>query len=144
MKCLMDHIVLNVEDDETMISFYSEVLLLPTERLEEYRSGEVPFASLRLNADAIIDLFPKSLWRNNDIQRTGRVNLNHFCITVAKPDWDALAERLNTRNIPIEKGPVKLWGAQGMGTSIYFRDPENNLIEVRYYEVDASQRGRIS
>ena len=30
MKFLMDHIVLNVEDDETMIAFYSEVLQLPT------------------------------------------------------------------------------------------------------------------
>ena len=39
MKCIMDHIVLNVEDDEKMIAFYSEVLQLPTERLEEYRAG---------------------------------------------------------------------------------------------------------
>ncbi|MDQ7782890.1 MAG: VOC family protein [Desulfomonilaceae bacterium] len=144
MKCLMDHIVLNVEDDETMISFYSEVLRLPTERLEEYRAGDVPFASLRLNADTIIDLFPRKLWQKNSRQGEGRENLNHFCITVAKADWDALVNRLEAQGIQIESGPVRLWGAQGTGTSIYFRDPEKNLIEARHYEAEDDEQGRVS
>jgi catechol 2,3-dioxygenase-like lactoylglutathione lyase family enzyme len=134
MKCLMDHIVFNVEDDEKMIAFYNEVLQLPTERLEEYRAGDVPFASLRLNADTIIDLFPKTLWQKTASRGKGRENLNHFCIAVTRADWDALVKRLETRDISIETGPVQRWGAQGMGTSIYFRDPENNLIEARHYE----------
>ena len=62
MQCLMDHIVLNVEDEEKMIAFYSEVLELVPERLEEYRAGDVPFPSVRLNSDTIIDLFPKRIW----------------------------------------------------------------------------------
>lgn len=144
MKCLMDHIVLNVEDDEKMIVFYSEVLEWPTERLAEYRAGEVPFASLRLNENTIIDLFPEKLWRKTARRGEGRENLNHFCITVSKPDWDALAERLENRGIPIERGPVRLWGAQGIGTSIYFRDPELNLIEARHYEKDAPEQERVS
>jgi hypothetical protein len=32
-------------------------------------------------------------------------------------------------------GPVPRWGANGVGTSIYFRDPEHNLVEVRTYEL---------
>jgi len=134
MKCLMDHIVLNVEDDEKMIAFYSEVLQLSTERLGEYRAGDVPFPSLRLNGDTIIDLFPKRLWQKAARQGEGRENLNHFCIAVSKADWDSLAQRLEASGIPLERGPVRLWGAQGMGTAIYFRDPENNLIEARHYE----------
>lgn len=39
MQCLMDHIVLNVEDDEKVIAFYSRVLMFPTERLDKYRAG---------------------------------------------------------------------------------------------------------
>jgi len=134
MKCLMDHIVFNVEDDEKMIAFYKKVLQLPTERLDEYRAGDVPFASLRLNANTIIDLFPKTLWQKTASRGEGRENLNHFCIAVTRADWDALIKRIEARGISLERGPVLVWGAQGVGTSIYFRDPENNLIEARHYE----------
>jgi catechol 2,3-dioxygenase-like lactoylglutathione lyase family enzyme len=144
MKCLMDHIVLNVENDEAMIAFYTEVLQWPSARLEEYRAGEVPFASLRLNEDTIIDLFPKKLWEKTAPRGEGRENLNHFCVTVTKADWDALIKRLEARSIQIERGPVRLWGAQGIGTSIYFRDPEKNLIEARHYEADNNEQGRAS
>ncbi len=134
MECLMDHIVLNVEDDEKMITFYSTVLLFPTERLEEYHAGNVPFPSVRLNADTIIDLFPKKMWEQSARHGEGRENLNHFCISLSKETWQELLERLKANSVPIEEGPVQRWGAHGTGTSIYFRDPEGNLIEARYYE----------
>jgi catechol 2,3-dioxygenase-like lactoylglutathione lyase family enzyme len=134
MQCLMDHIVLNVEDDEKMIDFYSQVLMFPTERLDEYRAGKVPFPSVRLNADTIIDLFPKKMWQNSARSGEGRENLNHFCIALSKETWQKLLERLKADAVPIEEGPVPRWGAHGTGTSVYFRDPESNLIEARYYE----------
>jgi catechol 2,3-dioxygenase-like lactoylglutathione lyase family enzyme len=134
MKVVMDHIVLNVENEEKMIAFYSEVLQLPTERLEEYRAGDVPFPSVRLNPDTIIDLFPKKLWEKNAPRGEHRENLNHFCIVVTNVDWEALVKRLEATEISIERGPVRVWGAHGTGTSIYFLDPENNLIEARYYQ----------
>lgn len=134
MQCLMDHIVLNMADEEKMITFYSKVLMLPTERLAEYHAGKVPFPSIRLNADTIIDLFPKKLWEKTSRQGEGRENLNHFCIALRKEIWQELVERLQGYAIPIEVGPVPRWGAHGTGTSVYFRDPENNLIEARYYE----------
>ena len=134
MQCVMDHIVLNVEDDEKMIAFYAEVLAFPTERLEEYRSGKVPFPSVRLNPDTIIDLFPKDMWEKSGRTGNGRENLNHFCIALSKDAWEDLVERLHTSAVPIEEGPVSRWGAHGTGTSVYFRDPEGNLIEARYYE----------
>ena len=134
MRCLMDHIVLNVEDDEKMMSFYSQILVLTPERLEEYRAGEVPFPSVRLNADTIIDLFPKSLWEQTDLNKLGRLNLNHLCIALSKEQFDGLLERLKVNKVDIVEGPVPRWGAQGTGTSVYFRDPENNLIEARYYD----------
>ena len=40
MECLMDHIVLNVEDSEKMIAFYSKVLMFAPERLEEDNAGD--------------------------------------------------------------------------------------------------------
>ena len=130
----MDHIVLNVEDDEKMMDFYSKVLTFKPERFSEYRAGTVPFPSLRLNSDTIIDLFPKKMWRKDAEPGEGHQNLNHFCIALPKDAWDDLIRRLQAENIPLEEGPVLRWGAHGTGTSVYFRDPENNLIEARYYE----------
>lgn len=134
MQCSMDHIVLNVDDDEKMIAFYSKVLMLPTERLDEYRSGQVPFPSVRLNKDTIIDLFPKKLWQESARAGEGHENLNHFCLALSKENWQGLLRRLRDHAVPIEVGPVPRWGAHGTGTSVYFRDPEGNLIETRYYE----------
>ena len=141
MKCLMDHIVLNVEDDEKMIAFYSEILMFATERLKEYRRGEVPFPSVRLNSDTIIDLFPKKMWQKNQPTGQGRENLNHFCIALSKTEWESLIKRLRDSKTDIEEGPVTRWGAHGTGTSVYFRDPQGNLIEARYYQTgDTSKK----
>jgi catechol 2,3-dioxygenase-like lactoylglutathione lyase family enzyme len=130
----MDHIVLNVEDDEKMIAFYSKVLLFVPERVEEYRAGEVPFPSVRLNPDTIIDLFPKEMWQKTARSRQVHENLNHFCIALSKEEWKDLLKRLKEYNVDIGEGAVPRWGAHGTGTSVYFRDPEGNLIEARYYE----------
>jgi len=130
----MDHIVLNIEDDRTMIEFYSNILMLETERLEAYLAGEVPFPSVRLNSETIIDLFPRNMWQPTATPVEGaRSNMNHFCITLSREAWEDLSSRLNDNGIDIEEGPVPRWGARGTGTSIYFRDPEGNLIEARYY-----------
>ena len=134
MQCIMDHIVLNVENDERMIEFYTKVLMFQPERLEEYTQGQVPFPSVRLNPDTIIDLFPKKMWYKTDNDGRGRNHLNHFCIVLGKEEWEALFDRLRENNIAIDEGPVTRWGAHGNGTSFYFRDPDENLIEARYYE----------
>lgn len=133
MQCTMDHIVLNVEDDEKMIAFYTGVLQLSPERLQEYRAGTVPFPSVRINPDTIIDLFPKRMWQKNSPKGQGPGHLNHFCMAMKKETWNELLERLNANATAIEEGPVPRWGAHGTGISIYFRDPEGNLIEARYY-----------
>lgn len=134
MQCLLDHIVLNVEDGEKMIAFYTNVLQFPAERLEEYRTGQVPFPSIRLNPDTIIDLFSKKMWENSTRAGEGRQNLNHFCIALPMSTWKELFDPLQAHGVSIEVGPVPRWGAPGTGTSIYFRDPEGNFIEAKCYE----------
>lgn len=134
MECLMDHIVINVEDIEEMIDFYSNILSLETERFEEYKKGEVPFPSVRLNPDTVIDLFPKNMWKKNSTPDKGYNNMNHLCIALIHDQWQKLQERLKDHNVGIEEGPVNRWGSHGTGISIYFRDPENNLIEARHYK----------
>jgi catechol 2,3-dioxygenase-like lactoylglutathione lyase family enzyme len=108
-------------------------LLFPAERLDEYRAGSAPFPSVRLNQDTIVDLFPKKMWWEESLARKGRESLNHFCIAMGEEDWSSLLERLKTYDVEVEEGPVLRWGAHGSGTSVYFRDPEGNRIEIRYY-----------
>jgi len=139
MECAMDHIVLNMEDEESMLDFYTRVLELHPERLAEYRAGTVPFPSVRLNADTIIDLFPAAMWREAVPPGPGGRHFNHLCLALGKDDWDLLRARLDAAGVPIETGPTQRWGAHGTGTSIYFRDPEGNLIEARHYAGKASE-----
>lgn len=128
-----DHIVLNVTDMDSMISFYKDVLLCLIERLERYRNGDAPFPIARISNDNIIDLFPKEMWSSNDNLGCKANNMNHYCLVMSETDWRSLNARLVEHNITIEEGPVQRGGAKGMGTSIYFRDPDTNLIEARYY-----------
>lgn len=143
MKCVIDHLVLNVQDEEKMIAFYGDILKFSTDRLDEYRSGKVPFPSVRPNAETIIDLFPKKMWERQAGAGSGRENLNHFCIALSKSNWQKLMERLQAHAVPTKVGPVERWGAHGIGISVYFRDPEDNLTEAKYYEVVDTQGARI-
>ena len=133
MKFVFDHIVINVVDIDKMLRFYTEVVQLQGERLEEFAAGQVPFPSVRLSADSIIDLFPKEMWQRYSPDEVCRPNLNHFCLATDEAGADSLLQRLSLHGIDLAEGPVKRWGAHGTGTSIYFLDPEGNTIEVRYY-----------
>ena len=126
----MDHIVLNVRDMERVLHFYQNVLRLPAERLVEFRRGEVPFPSVRISADTVIDLFPAA--ESNDAAPE-RSDLNHFCLVLSEDDMPRLMAHLAANGVAIEEGPVTRWGAHGNGTSVYFSDPEARLIEVRCY-----------
>lgn len=134
MQGFLDHIVLNIEHDEIMIGFYTKVLMLSAERLEDYYAGNAPFPSVRINDDTVIDLFPKKLWEQKISAGKGFSNLNHFCLSLTKKDWEDLQGRLCDHKIAISEGPGQRWGARGSGTSIYFTDPEGNVIEARFYE----------
>jgi catechol 2,3-dioxygenase-like lactoylglutathione lyase family enzyme len=117
----LDHIVLNVSDVERSLAFYSNVLGLDGERAEEWRRGEAPFPSVRINESTIIDLFQAA--------RPGE-NVDHFCLVVPETDW---VEMTSAGQIEIISGPTKVFGARGMGTSVYTRDPDGNTVELRRY-----------
>ena len=54
-----------------------------------------------------------------------------FLTATAIPEWVA---HLATLNIAIEQGPVVRTGATGPLTSIYLRDPDQNLIGISTLE----------
>ena len=135
MDIVLDHIALNVSDEKKMLAFYTEVLGLAPERLPEFLAGEVSFPSVRVNPETIIDIFPKNLWHKTGDEPGDRpANLNHFCLAAGRAEWEAIRQRLAEKEIPVEDGPGPRWGARGTGTALYFRDPEQNLVEIRCYE----------
>ena len=127
----LDHIVLRVRDMDASLAFYVEVLGLPPVNLEEFRSGEWYFPSVRLNEDTIIDLFSFS-----DMERVPEDaprNYDHFCMVIESMDMDELASQLQARGVRLKEGPSQKWGARGDATSIYIYDPDDNVVELRSY-----------
>jgi catechol 2,3-dioxygenase-like lactoylglutathione lyase family enzyme len=114
----LDHIVLVVDDVERTLAWYGEHAGLPAERVDEWRRHEVPFPSLRVDEDTIIDVIPG---REGD----GRGHLDHICFVVDDP---AAA----TAGLEIVDQGTR-FGARGVGESIYVRDPDGLLVEFRHY-----------
>ncbi len=119
-----DHIVLNVADVDRALDFYCHDLGLEALRVEQWRREEVPFPSVRVNATTIIDLLRAT--------RLGE-NADHFCLVVEATDFEALRD---SGRFDVLEGPVQRYGAQGEGTSLYIRDPDHNLVELRHYRHD--------
>jgi glyoxylase I family protein len=130
----LDHIVLNVADIERSLQFYTGVMGLKAERLDEFRTGKAGFPSVRINGDTIIDLFPVQgqQSRQSDGEKTAG-NLNHFCVVTDKEDFAGIVDYLKENRIIIREGPISRWGARGQATSVYFLDPDGNEIEIRCY-----------
>jgi glyoxylase I family protein len=130
----LDHIVLNVSDIDRALEFYTGVLGLQPERVDEFKAGKIGFPSVRINADTIIDLFPlKSGARPRSSGEKADGNLNHFCMVVGKEDFASVLDYLKANGVAIREGPISRWGARGRATSVYFLDPDGNEIEIRCY-----------
>jgi catechol 2,3-dioxygenase-like lactoylglutathione lyase family enzyme len=129
----LDHIVLNVGDIDRSLKFYTEVLGLQGERVDEFKAGKVGFPSVRINAATIIDLFPTK--DNAPAAGDEKTNgtLNHFCLVVENAEFAGAIDHLTENRIAIREGPVSRWGARGRATSVYFLDPDGNEIEIRAY-----------
>ena len=126
--CALDHIVLNVADVERSLRFYEQALGLGAERVEAWRRHEIGFPSVRISPSTLIDLVaaPRT-------EADGQENLAHFCLVTDSPTLDDAIKSLAAVGVEVETGPATRWGARGAALSIYFRDPDHNLIELRTY-----------
>jgi catechol 2,3-dioxygenase-like lactoylglutathione lyase family enzyme len=118
----LDHVVLVVADVERSLTWYIDELGGRPVRLDEWRAGEVLFPSVRLSASSIIDLVQGD--------RSGQ-NIDHLCLEIDPTDLDAIAA---SGRFDVVGGPADLFGARGMGRGLYVRDPDGNVVELRYYD----------
>ncbi len=116
----LDHIVLVTDDVGGCVQWYQDALGLTVEGWDGFIAGDLPFPSLRIDAETIIDILPG--------QRGGE-NLNHFALVV-DTDVDELAA---SGRFDVVRGPADLSGARGTGRGLYVHDPAGNTVELRSY-----------
>ncbi len=124
----LDHVVLRVTDLERSLRFYCDVLCCVPERTIE----KLGLYQLRAGS-ALIDLVPvdSPLGRLGGPPpgETGR-NVDHVALALRRFDEAALRRHLEKHGV--EPGEVaERYGAEGMGPSMYLRDPDGNVIELK-------------
>ena len=104
-----------------MLDFYTRLLGL----VEERRLEAIGLIQLRAGA-SMLDLVPAAEPRVEH----GR-NVDHFCLGIDAPDLARVTRWLAEQGVEIIGEPATRYGARGMGLSIYVRDPEGNVIELK-------------
>ena len=125
---VIDHVVLRVDQLETMIAFYTNVLGCRLER----RIDEIGLVQLRAGA-SLIDLVDSrgSLGRNGGAAADHNApNMDHFCLRVIPWNEDAILAHLEAQDVDAGNAEQR-YGATGMGPSIYLQDPEGNTVELK-------------
>ena len=120
----IDHVVFTVKDIKVTCEFYSKVLGMEIVTFGEGRKA-LAFGSQKINL--------QQLGREStliaDKPTPGSADI---CFVTSVPVSEVIAH-LNSSGVRLVGGPVERNGARGMMTSVYFRDPDLNLVEVSNY-----------
>ncbi|PQA92015.1 VOC family virulence protein [Chryseobacterium shigense] len=120
----LDHIVLTVASIDKTVEFYTSILGFQGITFGEGRKA-LTFGNQKINLHQKGHEFePKA-----ENPTCGSADL---CF-IAKTDIQEVLEELKQKNIEIVEGIVERTGALGKIKSVYFRDPDMNLIEVSQY-----------
>lgn len=117
----IDHVVLTVADIEASVAFYSRVLQMKAVTFANGRRA-LHFGQQKINLQ-LLGQEP----RNHAAVGSGDVCLiTHWSLP-------AVVAHLQAEGVAIVEGPVSKTGAQGAIQSVYFLDPDGNLIEISVY-----------
>jgi catechol 2,3-dioxygenase-like lactoylglutathione lyase family enzyme len=120
----IDHVVLTAHDVDRTIGFYSRVLGMEPVSFAGGRRA-LAFGRQKINLHPSgREYEPKAL-----TPTPGSLDL---CFITDTPLEDFIAH-LKAEGVAIAQGPVEKTGALGPMRSVYFRDPDGNLIEVSNY-----------
>ena len=124
----IDHIVLTVADIEATTLFYERALGLKRETFrgpDGQQRYALAFGRQKVNLQDSSTVTPTKAARPT-------FGSGDLCLIAAVPLDDVIAH-LRGEEIAIEAGPVPRRGALGVLRSVYFRDPDGNLVEVAEY-----------
>jgi catechol 2,3-dioxygenase-like lactoylglutathione lyase family enzyme len=117
----LDHLVLTVRDIETTCDFYSRVLGMQVVTFAEGRKA-LRFGNQKIN----LHQKGKELEPKAQHPTLGSADL---CFLTSTP-LEHVITHLQSCNVPLLLGPVERTGATEPLVSLYFRDPDGNLLEI--------------
>jgi glyoxylase I family protein len=125
----IDHVVLRVRDPRTSIAFYRDVLGCSVVR----ERPDLGLIHIRAGASMIdlVDVEGELGRRGGAAPGQEARNVDHVCLRVEPFDETSLRQHLMARGVtPI--GPAsRNFGAEGDGLSLYVRDPDGNVVELK-------------
>ena len=116
----LDHVVLRCRDQPRMLRFYTGVLGLAEER----RIEAIGLIQLRAGR-SLVDLVPGN---PADYEAA---NVDHVCLAIAPVAMDDVVRELAVQGVETIGEPTTRYGATGNGPSLYLRDPEGNVVELK-------------
>jgi len=128
MAIELDHIILQVNDREKSIDFFTRIVGL------KHEGDRPPFSMLRVTPSFVIQVAP---W--------GTSGGEHLAFAMSKVEFHEAFERIKAAGIPFGdqfdlvgnmKGPGDEAASRGMGKAVYFFDPNKHLIEIRHYDLN--------
>lgn len=120
----LDHLVLTVGSVDASVAFYTRVLGFAKTTFDADRIG-LSFGSQRINLHPVGSAIKPRAMRPTP----GSADL---CFVTAAAIEEVMAH-LSVCGVAVVAGPVRRTGALGPMTSVYFRDPDANLVEVANY-----------
>jgi catechol 2,3-dioxygenase-like lactoylglutathione lyase family enzyme len=117
----LDHVVLRVADQAAARTFYEDVLGCTLDHVNE----RISLVQLRFG-EALIDLLPAE-----GPPPPGGRGVDHICLSIRCDDLEALAAALRARGAAVEGEVRARRGAWGDGPSLYLRDLDGYLLELK-------------
>lgn len=122
----LDHIIVNVNDLEANITFYTQIMGFAL------KGKDGPFTVIQVNDD-----FQMLLCR----RPTG--GGEHYAFAMSRAEFDQVRQRIQSAgmaygpsfdSVGSNAGIGNESGARGLAPTLYFNDPNRHLLEIRTYE----------
>jgi catechol 2,3-dioxygenase-like lactoylglutathione lyase family enzyme len=118
----LDHVVFRVKDQQASQRFYVDVLGCTVDHVNE----RINLIHLRFG-EHYIDLLPATA----EAPAAPAGGVDHVCLSIRCDDLAKAADELRRRGVALEGDVVQRRGAYGTGPSIYIRDPDGHVVELK-------------
>jgi len=123
-----DHVAITVADVATTLAWYERVLGAEALHRDLWEAGRLPVALLQVGVSRLsVHPAARPAAPHARLPTPGSADL---CFRFAGPVAEILG-RLGDAGVDVVEGPVARPASDGRrGTSVYFRDPDGNLLEL--------------